>query len=195
MRIDNDMGPFKPKPNDPALELVGNKTPITLKNIKFSAWASEETHCFQATIYMDGERAMKVSNEGHGGPNQYYHTSGQSHQEFMEQFNRAIGIGTDYVRCKESKEEWEEWINELAGTSELLDWLVNDLMNEHFILKEMRTKMKKTTFYYNPKEKAIFLFKHKPTPEALDYFRKKNPDVLFLNELPEAEACYYWRKF
>jgi len=188
------MEAFQPKPNDPALELVGNKTPITLKNIKHSSTFSRETHLFQATIYMDGERAMKVENDGQGGPNQYYHTSGQSSEEFKRQFEQAIKIGENYI--KDSREEgWEEWINKLAGTSELLDWLVSDLLNEHFILKEMRTNMKKTTFYYNPKEKAIFRFKQRPTPEALDYFRKENSDVLFLNELPEAEAYYYWRNF
>ena len=48
------MEAFQPKPDDPALELVGNKTPITLKNIKYSSTFSRETHLFQATIYMDG---------------------------------------------------------------------------------------------------------------------------------------------
>jgi len=181
MRIDNDMGPFKPKPNDPALELVGNKTPITLKNIKYSSRFSRETHLFQATIYMDGERAMKVDNDGRGGPNQYYHTNGQSREEFKRQFEQAIQIAADYAEEK-------------TPTSYLLDELVNDLMNEYFALKQMRNKMKTNTLYYEPKEKAIFRFKQKPTPEALDYFRKENPDVLFLNELPEAEAYYYWRK-
>ena len=101
------MEAFQPIPYDTALDLVGNTTPITLKNIKYSSRFSRETPCFQSTIYMYGKRAMKVENDGHGGPNQYYHTSGQSHKECMEQFNRAIGIGTDYVRCKESKQRWE----------------------------------------------------------------------------------------
>ena len=187
------MEAFQPKPDDPALELVGNKTPITLKNVKFSEWASEETHCFQATIYMNGRRAMKVSNDGQGGPNQYYHTSGQSPEEFKRRFERAIILGENYI--KDSREEgWEEWINKLAGTSELLDWLVSDLLNEHLALKEMRANMKTKIVFYDKKKQTVFNYMHKPTPESLDYFRKKNSDALFFNDIPEAEAFYYWRK-
>lgn len=42
---------------------------ITLKNIKHSGFASRETHCFQASIYVDGKRSGTVENNGHGGCN------------------------------------------------------------------------------------------------------------------------------
>jgi hypothetical protein len=42
---------------------------IELKNVKYAAFASQETSCFEATVYIDGKRAGKVRNEGHGGPN------------------------------------------------------------------------------------------------------------------------------
>jgi hypothetical protein len=45
---------------------------ITLKNVKFSEFASQETNCFEATVYIDGKRAGVASNEGHGGCNNYY---------------------------------------------------------------------------------------------------------------------------
>ena len=187
------MEAFQPKADDPALELVGNKTPITLKNVKFSEWASEETHCFQATIYINGKRAMKVSNDGQGGPNQYYHTSGQSPEEFKRRFERAIILGENYI--KDSREEgWEEWIHKLAGTSELLDWLVSDLLNEYLTLKEMRTKMRTKTIYYDKRLKKVFQYNQKPTPEALAVYRKEQVHALFFNNIPEAEAFYYWRK-
>ena len=44
---------------------------VELKNLKHAAVASEETHCFQATVYIDGKREGTVSNEGTGGPNTY----------------------------------------------------------------------------------------------------------------------------
>lgn len=44
---------------------------IELKNVKHAAFASQETDCFQASVYIDGARAGEVSNEGHGGPNRY----------------------------------------------------------------------------------------------------------------------------
>ena len=108
-------------------------------------------------------------------------------------FERAIILGENYI--KDSREEgWEEWINKLAGTSELLDWLVSDLLNEHLALKEMRANMKTKIVFYDKKKQTVFNYMHKPTPESLDYFRKKNPDVLLFNDIPEPEAFYYWRK-
>lgn len=44
---------------------------ITLKNVKFSEFASQETNCFEATVYIDGKRAGTASNDGHGGCNRY----------------------------------------------------------------------------------------------------------------------------
>lgn len=40
---------------------------IELKNVKHSDFASEETNCFEATIYVDGKRAGTARNEGQGG--------------------------------------------------------------------------------------------------------------------------------
>ncbi len=45
---------------------------VELKKVKFAAFASEETHCFSADVYINGERAGTVSNEGRGGGN-FYH--------------------------------------------------------------------------------------------------------------------------
>lgn len=45
---------------------------IELKNVKHAAFASEETACFQATVYIDGVKAGEVSNDGKGGCNMYH---------------------------------------------------------------------------------------------------------------------------
>jgi len=45
---------------------------VTLKNIKVCQFASQETLCFEATVYIDGKKAGHVSNDGHGGSNIYY---------------------------------------------------------------------------------------------------------------------------
>jgi hypothetical protein len=44
---------------------------ITLKNVKIAAFASQETTCFEATLYIDGRRAAVVANDGGGGCNRY----------------------------------------------------------------------------------------------------------------------------
>lgn len=40
---------------------------IEIRNLKFSAFASQETNCFEATLYFDGKRVGTARNEGHGG--------------------------------------------------------------------------------------------------------------------------------
>ena len=43
------------------------KNETRIKKIKVCKWASEETHCYQATLYRDGVPIIEVSNDGHGG--------------------------------------------------------------------------------------------------------------------------------
>jgi hypothetical protein len=40
---------------------------IELKNIKYADFASHETSCYEATIYINGKRVGLVDNDGHGG--------------------------------------------------------------------------------------------------------------------------------
>ena len=40
---------------------------IELRNIKYAAFASQETSCYEATIYIDGQKVGTVENNGHGG--------------------------------------------------------------------------------------------------------------------------------
>ncbi len=40
---------------------------VTLKNLKICNFASEETICFQATVYVDGKKAGTAQNDGKGG--------------------------------------------------------------------------------------------------------------------------------
>ncbi len=40
---------------------------IEIRAIKYAAFASQETSCFTATIYIDGKRVGTAHNEGHGG--------------------------------------------------------------------------------------------------------------------------------
>lgn len=45
---------------------------ISLKNVKHAEFMSQETECFEASVYIDGKKAGTVSNAGHGGCNDYH---------------------------------------------------------------------------------------------------------------------------
>jgi hypothetical protein len=44
---------------------------FALKNVKIAEFASQETWCFEATLYLDDKRIGTVTNDGHGGANYY----------------------------------------------------------------------------------------------------------------------------
>jgi hypothetical protein len=55
------------------LYMAGHVEPLTveLRNVKHAAFASQETACFEAALYINGKRAGTVGNDGNGGPNSY----------------------------------------------------------------------------------------------------------------------------
>jgi hypothetical protein len=57
---------------------------IELKNVKIAAFASEETTCFQAALWIDGKKAATVSNEGRGGCNTFRFQDRALEQQFHE---------------------------------------------------------------------------------------------------------------
>ncbi len=47
-------------------------TRVALRGIKYAAFASHETSCFTATVYIDGKKAGTVENDGQGGSDMFY---------------------------------------------------------------------------------------------------------------------------
>lgn len=45
---------------------------IELRNVKYAAFASDETACFSATVVIDGKPAGTVSNQGTGGSDMHH---------------------------------------------------------------------------------------------------------------------------
>jgi hypothetical protein len=45
---------------------------IELRNIKYADFASHETACYQASVFIDGAKVGETSNAGHGGADNVY---------------------------------------------------------------------------------------------------------------------------
>jgi hypothetical protein len=52
---------------------------LELRNVKIARNLSEETLAYTATVYVDGKRAVDVSNNGHGGCDMQYRAKGGEH--------------------------------------------------------------------------------------------------------------------
>lgn len=77
---------------------------LTVKNYKQVEWASEETDCFTASLYLDGSRIGSASNDGHGGPD-YYDFKDAAAQAAFEEFVEAA------LASPEMQNDESNWIN------------------------------------------------------------------------------------
>ena len=204
--------PFQPKDLDPTLAAMEPRSAMELKNLSLNISRSEETHCFRASVYINGKRMFSVSNRGCGGPNEYLPDVkftlylGQYGEAFEEAMAIAREEAKQYTLKKIELGEDLQWAIDKFGdgkSNELIDWLITDLINEPLTLKEMRKTLKKKITIYDPKKKQTFsLGKDKPTDENIDKYKdhfatksdeKNAKDWIWLNTIPEAEAYKYWR--
>jgi len=173
---------------------------ITLKSIKHTEWASQETHCFQAVIYLDGKRALNVENDGRGACNNYWGIKDQTKSEELEMLTKCTKYGADFIKANRDltmEVDGETIDMSDMPESELLDWLIADLVNEHLCLKEMKRCLKKKIFFFDTENKNIYSFNLKPTTEAMSSCKRNYSDKdhwVYLNDLSEQEALKLWRK-
>ena len=207
--------PFQPKDLDSTLAAMEPRSAMEIKNLSLNTSLSEETHCFSASVYINGKRMFSVSNRGCGGANEYsplnhggldHHLLEKGRKDFEESMCLAREEAKQYTLKKIELGEDLQWAIDKFGdgkSDELIDWLITDLINEPLILKEMRKTLKKKITIYDSKKKQTFsLGKDKPTNENIDkykdHFAKKSDeksakDWVWLNMIPEAEAYKYWR--
>lgn len=157
------------------------KPVITLKNIKHSEFASEETHCYQATIYVDGKKFATASNDGCGGPDN------------VEPFSKDWKDLQSLEECIAAT--YPKWGSKYGGEDNMemtLDILCGDLVNDWLRRKDFKRAMRQI-LYVKSGERAIFKLaaKYKPTAEMIERIKAVASwatGATFLHELPEAEA-------
>ena len=62
---------------------------LELRNIKYSSFASQETSCYQAKLYVDGKPFATVGNEGCGGCD-YQHSLTKQDKAFYDKLEEII---------------------------------------------------------------------------------------------------------
>lgn len=160
-----------------------SKPHIELKNIKHTAWASEETHCYQATLYVDGERWGTVSNQGHGGCDDF-HSETKSWVD-IQQLNALIG---------ETFPTFD--FGDGDALKQNLEMVCCDLVNQWLRDKEFNRAMKSKVLFTKPDSKAVWqvpVRKPQTYSRILDSMKAQNPTYTYLADLPldEAKAIYF----
>lgn len=152
---------------------------VELRNIKHFASLSEETHCYSATLYVDGELWGEVSNRGHGGCDDI-RLAGNRSWDDIKALNARIAATYSPIECYGST------------LSQDLEMLCCEAVNAWLVKREFNRAMGRAVLFVDPARPGdIMQFKlakgRKPA-EALPALRAKHPAYTFLADLPEAEA-------
>ena len=161
---------------------------IELKNIKRVAHFSEETHCYTAVLYVDGERWGCVSNRGHGGADEF-HGEGERNYSDIEALNILIG------------ETFPTYAFDDTSTTSFafkqdLEMVCADLVNQWLRDKEFTRAMKSKVLFTKPEAQGVWQVAVKKPYTAqttLDIMRANHPTYTYLADLPvdEAKAIYF----
>ena len=195
---------------------------ITMKGLKVAEFASEETTCFQATVYVDGKRFCIASNEGHGGPDRFDAlTRGREHADAIDEKIHEIGLAHNplakrlHGETRDKDGERRTHINTADGKLvdrddiDVTDWIMrtDDVTTlcvfEHVVgealtlalyLKYMKRAMSGRVLMVEGGE----CFRTSKCPKAhmaefLVKVKKDNPKATILNGLPELEALDLFR--
>jgi hypothetical protein len=111
---------------------------IELKNVKHSEFASRETDCFQASVYIDGKKAGTVENDGQGGCNHY---------------NPWKLADTLNAYAKTLPPDVYEYQGETHTLEQDADILIGDLLNKHLRHKREKALCRNKTLFRIPGEK------------------------------------------
>ena len=182
--------------DNPTLDAFGRRYPIELKNIKFNAHFTRETHCFSATVYFNEERVMKVENDGNGGAHHFYPLRGQSAESFRTMLDEVKNSAYESLSDSVREEYKSLLINGEHATSFALEYVVTELLNEDLCLKDMRRLLKSKVAVFDESDGKIYQYSCKPTEENLRFLKKETAaeQCVFLNDIPEHEAMVYWRR-
>jgi len=152
---------------------------IELKNIKHSDFASQETHCYEASLYIDGIKVGKVFNDGHGGPDGFY---------------------PDSVKGRTLYEAAEAWLAtqpvEGYDFTSSMEIACGDIVNEWLVVKDVKRVLRTKVVFTDPSLDGLRQMSwkgcRKITPAHIRIARERYPNATILNELPVAEAVKLW---
>ena len=162
------------------------KPVIELKNIKLSAFASEETHCYQASLYVNGEKWGKVTNGGYGGCDNFYGENGRGYSDIAT-LNALIGeTYPPYTYGEDSSNSIKQDLEMVCGE------LLNQWLSDRDFTKAMKSKV----LFTKPDVQGIWQIAVKK-PLTFDTTLAKAkaayPHYTYLADLPvdQAKAIYF----
>jgi hypothetical protein len=160
---------------------------IELKNVKHSEFASHETDCFEASIYIDGVRAGIVENDGQGGCNRYHpYEIEKTINEYAKTLPRVTTSMTDPHDSSKPFVYHQD-----------ADTVISNLLTDHLYAKDLKRALAKKILYVKNDGK-IYETKSMPAIDLkVNLNQTRLQDILkaktILNKLPFSDALSIYR--
>lgn len=170
----------------------GSDMKIELRSIKHSAFASQETNCFEATVYIDGKKAGTVHNSGHGGCHFYYP---RTLQERLDEHAKTLPA----IVCEDMKDPHDP--SKPFTYQPDADSVIDRLLTDHLIERDLKRALGKRILFVKDgklmqtktlRKEAIA---HYMLPANLERVKQQYGTDTILNAMPLAEALAIYRKF
>jgi hypothetical protein len=153
---------------------------IELKNIKHAAFASEETHCYSASLYVDGKKIGEVSNDGHGGCDRFH------------------GDRAAFARAEAWVADNHPPAFEIDGepVPMSMEILCGDLVNKWLLQQDLRKTLRGALLFTKPGTNGLFQAKARGgvKPQHYGEIRRRHPGAVVLNEMPFDQAFEIFEK-
>tara|TARA_R100000654_G_scaffold24262_1_gene47055 strand:+ start:122 stop:670 length:549 start_codon:yes stop_codon:yes gene_type:complete len=169
---------------------------VELKGFKHSGFASHETHCYEASVYLNGKKIGAVSNDGKGGCDRF-DGAGKNVEQFAENSklwrDLECRIKSDHPKYHmDFDDSWNEMCMEVWCGEQVNKWLSH---------KDFKRTMRSNVVFTDPTSddpKAIryigFKGTRKITQAHVAHITNKYPSYQVLNHLPEADALAIWQR-
>jgi len=154
---------------------------LALRNIKVHIGLSEETHAYTAVVYLDGKKAVEVSNEGRGGCDRQRSANGHNVEEINDW-------------CVAALPKWRGFDGEMNDTD--LEVWCHEQVDRHLLLKELKRIMRsKAVFIEDGKVWEIGIAgAGKYESKMGGELRRQYPTAVILNDLPPRDAVVLYEK-
>lgn len=168
---------------------------IELKNVKHAEFASEETHCYQATVWVDGKRFCTVSNDGHGGADMQHPLKGGNYAELRPELEKLDKLIAKTFPAKVYTEAEHGFDGDFT---EDLESVCCNLVTQWLIARDMKRALRNNMIFKKKDKDGLYEIKigrkgplHRQG--LFDKYNKADDIEAVLNTLPEAEAVKLWQ--
>lgn len=144
---------------------------IELKSVKYAAFASQETNCYSAALWIDGVKIGTVENDGHGGCDSFW-----GDQKVFDKAN---------AWCKANLPKWDSYDGEPMDTD--LEMHCGTLLTQWLCRRDLKRLMaKKVVFQMTG---GIYEIAHKGRlDDTITRMKVKYPDAKILNTMAFDDA-------